>query len=56
MKSQGVSVGKSSLYEWIEHTRSIYLFFALPKFDKSVVKTNSADSKLERPDVTNYSF
>lgn len=45
MKSQGISVGKNSLYEWIEQTRSIYLFFGLPKFDKSLVKENSSDNK-----------
>jgi uncharacterized protein len=45
LKSQGVSVGKNALYDWIEQLQSIYLFMAIPKFEYSLVKENKADNK-----------
>lgn len=45
MKSQGVSIGKNTLYELAEQTESIYLLFSLPKYDPSLVKENAADKK-----------
>lgn len=45
MKSQGVSIGKNSLYEWIEQTKSMYLFFSLPRYTASLVKESLSDNK-----------
>lgn len=45
LKSQGISIGKNTLYDLIEQTESIYLFFPLPKYDLSLVKENSGDKK-----------
>lgn len=45
LKSQGVSIGKNTLYDLIEQTESIYLFFSLSKYDPSLVKESSGDKK-----------
>ena len=45
LKSYGINVGKNSLYEWIDHLESVYLFFPLPKYDPSIVKENASDKK-----------
>lgn len=45
LKSQGVSVGKNTLYDLIEQTESIYLFFSLTKYDPSFIKESSSDKK-----------
>lgn len=45
LKSQGVSIGKNTLYDVIAQTESIYLFFALTKYDPSLVKESSGDKK-----------
>lgn len=45
LKSQGVSISKNTLYELIEQTESIYLFFSLTKYDSSLVKESSSDKK-----------
>ena len=45
LKSQGISIGKNTLYDLIVQTESIYLFFSLTKYDPSLVKENSGDKK-----------
>lgn len=45
LKSQGVSIGKNTLYELIEQTEAIYLFFSLTKYSPSLIKENSGDKK-----------
>lgn len=45
LKSQGVSIGKNTLYELIEQTESTYLFFALTKYTPSLIKETSSDKK-----------
>ena len=45
LKSQGVSIGKNTLYDVIVQTESIYLFFALTKYEPSLVKESSGDKK-----------
>ena len=45
MKSQGVSIGKNTLYDLIVQTESVYLFFPLTKYDPSLVKESSGDKK-----------
>lgn len=45
LKSQSVSIGKNTLYELIEQTESIYLFFSLSKYDPSFTKESSSDKK-----------
>lgn len=45
LKSQGVSIGKNTLYEVITQTESIYLFFPLCRYEKSLVKENTGDKK-----------
>ena len=45
LKSQGVSIGKNTLYDVIVQTESIYLFFSLTKYEPSVVKESSGDKK-----------
>ena len=45
LKSQGVSIGKNTLYDVIVQTESIYLFFSLTKYDPSLVKESSGDKK-----------
>jgi len=45
LKSQGVSIGKNTLYDVIVQTESIYLFFSLTKYDPSLVKENTGDKK-----------
>lgn len=45
LKSQGVSIGKNTLYDVIVQTESIYLFFALTKYEPSLAKESSGDKK-----------
>lgn len=45
LKSQGVSIGKNTLYDVIVQTESIYLFFSLTKYEPSLVKESSGDKK-----------
>lgn len=45
LKSQGVSIGKNTLYDLIEQTETIYLFFSLTKYSLSLIKENSGDKK-----------
>ncbi len=45
LKSQGVSIGKNTLYEVIAQTESIYLFFPLCRYEKSLSKENAGDKK-----------
>lgn len=45
LKSQGVSIGKNTLYDLIEQTEAIYLFFSLTKYSLSLIKENSGDKK-----------
>lgn len=45
LKSQGVSIGKNTLYDVIVQTESIYLFFSLTKYEPSLVKVNTGDKK-----------
>ncbi|MFW5759094.1 MAG: ATP-binding protein, partial [Bacteroidota bacterium] len=45
MKSVGISVGKNSLYEWIDYLEAVYLFFPLPAFEPSMVKESAAEKK-----------
>lgn len=45
LKSFGITVGKNALYDWIDHLESVYLFFALTKYDPSLVKENAAEKK-----------
>ena len=45
MKSNGFSVSKDTLYSLTEKAQHIYFSFQLYKFDKSLIKRNSADKK-----------
>lgn len=45
LKSQGVSIGKNTLYDVIVQTESIYLFFPLTKYEPSLVKEATGDKK-----------
>lgn len=45
LKSQGVSIGKNTLYDLIEQTEAIYLFFSLTKYSLSLIKESSGDKK-----------
>lgn len=45
IKSAGITVSKNSLYEFIEYTESIFMFFKLLRFDKSFVKETLTDKK-----------
>lgn len=45
LKSQGVSIGKNTLYDVIVQIESIYLFFSLTKYEPSLVKENTGDKK-----------
>lgn len=45
IKSQGLKVGKDKLYELADHICSVFLFFRVPKFDRSVIKENNALNK-----------
>ncbi len=45
LKSVGISVGKNSLYEWIDYLEAVYMFFPLPAFDPSLVKENATEKK-----------
>lgn len=45
LKSQGVSIGKNTLYDLIVQTESIYLFFSLTKYEPSLVKESTGDKK-----------
>ena len=45
LKSQGVSIGKNTLYDLISQTESIYLFFPLTKYEPSLVKEATGDKK-----------
>ena len=45
LKSQGLKVGKDRLYELSDHICSIFLFFRVPKYDRSIVKENNSLNK-----------
>lgn len=45
LKSQGISIGKNTLYDLIEQTEAIYLFFSLTRYNPSLIKENSGDKK-----------
>lgn len=45
LKSQGVSIGKNTLYDVIVQTESVYLFFSLTKYEPSLVKESTGDKK-----------
>ena len=45
LKSQGVSIGKNTLYDLIGQAESIYLFFPLTRFDPSLTKESTSDKK-----------
>lgn len=45
LKSQGVSIGKNTLYDVIVQTESVYLFFSLTKYEPSLVKESAGDKK-----------
>lgn len=45
LKSQGVSIGKNTLYDLIVQTESIYLFFPLTRYEPSLVKEATGDKK-----------
>ncbi len=45
LKSQGISVGKNTLYELAEQTEAIYLLLSLSKYDPSLVKETGAEKK-----------
>jgi predicted AAA+ superfamily ATPase len=45
LKSAGINVGKTSLYEWIEYVEAVYLFLPLPKYNFSPVKELSSERK-----------
>ncbi len=45
LKSAGITVGKNSLYEWVEHFNDIYLFLPLHKYEPSMVKELSSERK-----------
>lgn len=45
LKSSGISVGKNSLYEWVEYLQSIYFFLPLHKYEPSLVRELASDRK-----------
>lgn len=45
IKSRGLKVSKDKLYELAEHICSIFLFFQVPKYDRSIVKENNSLNK-----------
>ena len=45
LKSQGVSIGKNTLYDVIVQTESVYLFFSLTKYEPSLAKESTGDKK-----------
>lgn len=45
IKSQGLKVSKDKLYELADHACSIFLFFRVSKYDKSIIKENNSFSK-----------
>jgi uncharacterized protein len=42
LKSQGLKVGKDKLYELADHICSVFLFFRVPKYEKSIIKENNS--------------
>ncbi|MCI1720975.1 MAG: ATP-binding protein [Bacteroidales bacterium] len=42
IKSQGYAVGKEMLYELSEHICSIFMFFKIPKYVKSIIKEENS--------------
>ena len=42
LKSQGLKVSKDKLYELADHVCSIFMFFRVPKYDKSIIKENNS--------------
>jgi predicted AAA+ superfamily ATPase len=45
MKSQGIKVGKNTLYEVAEQTEAIYMLLPLAKYEPSLVKESNAQKK-----------
>lgn len=46
MKSQGISIGKELLYEYVEHIEDAYLAFPVSLYDKSIRKIQSNPKKI----------
>ena len=45
IKSQGQKIGKDKIYELAEYVCEIFMFFKVPKYEKSLVKENNAPCK-----------
>ena len=61
LKSQGIKVGKDSLYEILEYIEAVYLGMRLYKFDYSIVNREMGDKKIYAIDngllnVISYQF
>lgn len=54
MKSQGIAIGKNTVYDLIGQTEAIYLFLSLPRYDRSLVRQSTADRKYYCVDVGLY--
>lgn len=45
IKSQGLKVSKDKLYELADHICSVFLFFRVPRYDRSLIKENNSLNK-----------
>jgi predicted AAA+ superfamily ATPase len=46
LKSQGYSIGKDSLYEYLDYIEDAYLSFAIPLYDRSIRKVQANPKKI----------
>jgi len=46
MKSQGISLSKNTLYDYIEYLREVYAIFTLPVYSRSVAEQNRNPQKV----------
>ena len=45
LKSQGIKVGKDKLYELADYVCEIFMFFRVPRYDRSIVKESGSPCK-----------
>lgn len=44
LKSQGQKISKDKIYELADYVCEIFLFFRIPRYERSLIKENSAPS------------
>ncbi len=51
LKSNGIKIGKNTLYEFLDYVQNIYLALSLPKYDTSLVNVELGEKKIYSIDI-----